>query len=96
MENNKIRPPRELGNLHPSALEIASGGVFSNTSLLSAVYYYIADLQGPRSTNLTVTAVMTGGTQLVEGAHLPGGDTRFCRESSKSRFFGGEIIKFAL
>ena len=29
-------PP--LGNLHPSALEIASGGVFSNTSLLSAVY----------------------------------------------------------
>ena len=40
-----------------------------------------------RSTNLTVTAVMTGGTQLVEGAYLP--DTRFCRESSKSRVFGG-------
>ena len=70
-----------------SALEIASGGVFLNTSLLSAVYYYIADLQGPRSTNLTVTAVMTGVTQLVEGAYLP--DTRFCRESSKSRVFGG-------
>ena len=33
-----------------------------------------------RSTNLTVTAVMTGGTQLVEGAYLTGGDTRFCRE----------------
>ena len=30
-----------LGNLHPSALEIASGGVFSNTPLPSAVYYYI-------------------------------------------------------
>ena len=30
-----------------------------------------------RSINLTVTAVMTGGTQLVEGAHLTGGDTRF-------------------
>ena len=34
---------RTLGNLHPSdlGLQIASGGVFSNTSL-SAVYYYIA------------------------------------------------------
>ena len=42
-----------------------------------------------RSTNLTVMAVMTGGTQLVEGAHLTGGDTRFCRESSKSRLFWG-------
>ena len=41
----------------------------------------------PRSFFLTVTAVMTGGTQLVEGAHLTGGDTRFCRESSKSRGF---------
>ena len=30
---------------------------------------------------------MTGGTQLVEGAHLTGGDTRFCRESSKSHGF---------
>ena len=28
-----------------------------------------------------------GGTQLVEGAHLTGGDTRFCRESSKSHGF---------
>ena len=28
-----------------------------------------------------------GGTQLVEGAHLTAGDTRFCRESSKSRGF---------
>ena len=27
---------------------------------------------------------MTGDTQLVEGAHLTGGDTRFCRESNKS------------
>ena len=26
---------------------------------------------------------MTWGTQLVEGAHLTGGDTRFCRESSR-------------
>ena len=48
-----------------------------------------------RSSFLTVTAVMTGGTQLVEGAHLTGGDTRFCRESSKSPGFydrGSEII----
>ena len=33
-----------------------------------------------RSSFLTVTTIMTGGTQLVEGAHLTGGDTRFCRE----------------
>ena len=33
---------------------------------------------------------MAGGTQLIfEGAHLTGGDTRFCRESSKSRGFLG-------
>ena len=31
---------------------------------------------------------MTGGAQLVEGAHLTGGDMRFCHESSKScRFY---------
>ena len=29
-----------LRNVHPSALEIASGGIFSNTSFLSALYYY--------------------------------------------------------
>ena len=29
-----------LSNLHPLTLEIASRGVFSNTFLLSAVYYY--------------------------------------------------------
>ena len=33
----------------------------------------------------TLTAVMTGITQLVRGVHLTGGETRFCRESSKSR-----------
>ena len=33
-----------------------------------------------------VTAIMTGGTQPVEEAHLTGGK-RFCRESSKSRVF---------
>ena len=33
---------------------------------------------GKRDGPLTVTAVMTGGTQLVQGAHLTGGDTRFC------------------
>ena len=35
-----------------------------------------------------------GGTQVVKGADLTGGDTRFCRESSKSRGFhdrGSEI-----
>ena len=46
-----------------------------------------------RSIDLTVTAVMTGGTQLVQGAYLTGGgDTRFCRESSKSLRFWGEIL----
>ena len=40
-----------------------------------------------RSSFLTVMAVMTGGTQLIEWAHLTGGDTRFCCESSKSREF---------
>ena len=40
---------------------------------------------GPWSIILTVTAVMKGGTQLVEGGRLTGADTRFCRESSKSR-----------
>ena len=34
-----------LGNLHPWALKIATGRVFSNTFLLSAVYYYDASLQ---------------------------------------------------
>ena len=38
----------------------------------------------PRSSFLTVMAIMTGGTQLVDEAHLTGGDMRFCRESSKS------------
>ena len=43
----------------------------------------------PQSTFLTLTAVMTGGTQLVEGAHLTSVDTRFCRESSKSQYLAG-------
>ena len=30
-----------------------------------------------------------GGTQLFEGAHLTGGDMRFCHKSSKSRGFLG-------
>ena len=43
-----------------------------------------------RSTFLIATAAMAGGTQLFEGVHLTGGDTRSCRESSKSSvFFGG-------
>ena len=42
-----------------------------------------------RSTFLTATAAMAEGTQLFEGAHLTGGDPRFCRESSKSRGFWG-------
>ena len=32
---------------------------------------------GGRSSFHTVTAVMAGGTQLVEGAHLTSGDARF-------------------
>ena len=40
-----------------------------------------------RSSFLSVTAIMTGSTQLFEGAHLTGGVTRFCRESSKSHGF---------
>ena len=40
-----------------------------------------------------------GGTQLFEGAHLTGGNKRFCHESSKCRdyvLFVGQIIKYAL
>ena len=47
--------------------------------------------------NLTATAAMEGGTQLVEGAHLTGGNTRFCCESSKGRNYSpfvGDIIKY--
>ena len=53
----KIRSPRQfapLGNLSVLGVQIVSGGVFSNTSLLSAVYYYILHSQsaiasdGPR------------------------------------------------
>ena len=42
---------------------------------------------------------MVGGTQPFEGAHLTGGNTRFCRKSSKFRnyaLFVGQIIKYAL
>ena len=52
-----------------------------------------------RSIILTATAAMAGGTQLFEGAHLTGGNTRFCRESSKCHnyaLFVGQIIKYAL
>ena len=44
----KIRSPRQfapLGNLSGLGVQIVSGGVFSNTSLLSAVYYYILRVQ---------------------------------------------------
>ena len=50
----------------------------------------------PQSIILTATAAMAGGTQLFEGAHLTGGNMRFCRESSKCRnyvLFVGEVIK---
>ena len=40
LESGWIGKYAPWGNLHPSALESASGGVFSYTSLLSAVYYY--------------------------------------------------------
>ena len=42
---------------------------------------------------------MAGGTQLVEGAFLTGGNTRFCRKSSKCRNyapFEGDVIKYVL
>ena len=42
-----------------------------------------------RSTFLTATAAMAGGTKLFNGAHLSGGDTRFCRESRNHAGFGG-------
>ena len=38
-----------------------------------------------RSINPTATAAMAGGIQLVEGAHLTGGYTCFCRKLSKCR-----------
>ena len=52
-----------------------------------------------RSIILTATAAMATGTQLFEGAHLTGGNTRYCCESSKCRnnaLFVGQIIKYAL
>ena len=39
------------------------------------------------SINVTATAVITGGTQLVEGEHLTGGEMLFCSKSSKSCVF---------
>ena len=63
--------------------------VWSHPQLCDAAY----------TINLTATAAMAGGTQLVEGAHLTGGNTCFCRESNKCRDhagFWGEIIKCAL
>ena len=51
-----------------------------------------------RSIILTATDAMAGSTQLFEGAHLTGGNTRFCRESRKCRnhaLFVGQIIKWA-
>ena len=42
-----------------------------------------------RSTFLTATAAMAEDSSLFEGAHLTGGDTRFCHKSSKSRGFLG-------
>ena len=47
------------------------------------------DLTRSRSIIVIATAAMAGGTQLFEGAHLTGGDTRFWRKSSKSRRFLG-------
>ena len=41
---------------------------------------------------------MAGGPQLFEGAHLTGGNTRFCSESSKCHnylLFVGQNIKYA-
>ena len=57
------------------------------------------DLTRSRSIIVIATAAMGGGTQLFEGAHLTGGNTHFCRESSKCRnyaLFVGQIIKYAL
>ena len=56
------------------------------------------DLTRSRPIIVIATAAMAGGTQLFEGAHLTGGNTRFCRESSKCRnyaLFVGQIIKYA-
>ena len=63
--------------------------VWSHPQLCDAAY----------TINLTATAAMAGGTQLVEGAHLTGGNTRFCHESSKSRnytLFVVEVMKYVL
>ena len=48
---------------------------------------------------LTATTAMAGGIQLFEGAHLTGGNTRFCGESSKCcnyTLFVGQNIKYTL
>ena len=69
------------------------GGGFPNTSLLSAVYYYIADLQGPRSTNL---AVMTGAHNWLRGHICLVVIRAFAASQATHAFLGGEIIKFAI
>ena len=42
---------------------------------------------------MTPTAPMGGGTQLLEGAHLTGGNMRFCRESRKCRDYAFFEVK---
>ena len=57
-----------------------------------------AEIWSSCSQSIILTA-MAGGTQLFEGAHLTGGNMRFCHESSKCRiytFFVGQIIKDVL
>ena len=59
----------------------------------------ICNLTRSRSIIVIATAAMAGGTQLFEGAHLTGGNTRFSCESSKCRnyaLFVGQSIKYAL
>ena len=60
----------------------------------------IAQGAGGPSINFTATvAMVVGGTQLVEKAHLTGGSTRFVANKTIvaiTQFFGGEIIKCAL
>ena len=55
---------------------------------------------GTRSINLTAaTAAMAGGTQLVERAHLIGGNMRFANPQCKCRSYAPfvcEVIKYVL
>ena len=75
----KIRSPRQfapLGNLSGLGVQIVSGGIFSNTSLLSAVYYYILHSQ---------SAIASDGPRVKLGSQLVSSENCVRRQVVLSR-----------